>query len=91
MALKLQNYVSPQGVPAPDAYARIMQMIVGKTNIRVNVNIYYNEASAPTPAKPNVPHLQSLVELVPLTANPIWADAYAALKVKAPFTSAADI
>ena len=91
MALKLVNYVSPQGVPAPDAYARIMQMIVFKTNIRVNVNIYYNEASAPTAANPNVPHLQSMVEFIPLTANPIWADAYTALKAKAPFTGAADV
>ena len=91
MALQLVNYVSPQGAPAPAAYARIMQMIVGKTKVRLNVNIYFNQASAPTTAKPNVPFLQGLVFEFPLTANPLWADMYTALKSVPPFTGATDV
>lgn len=91
MALQLVNYVSPQGVPAPAAYARIMQMIVTKTSVRINLSIFFNKDSAPTTVKPNAPALDKLVFVLPLTTNPIWTDVYTALKALPLFAGATDV
>ncbi len=87
MALQL-NITTPQGVPAPEAYAQITSFRGNKVTVMFVVDIFFNAAVA---VQDGIQPLQSLSYTVPYTDGAGIAVLYTYLKTLPEFAGAIDV